>query len=75
MSMGGGDEPCASVILMSIGRLGVEENRKHSEAIAAELKKIGIASDKAFIYFQEYQPHQVGHRETTFEEIFKEMKS
>lgn len=70
--MGVNDEPCACVRLLSIGRLGVEENKKHSLAIANELEKIGIAPDKAFIYFEESQPYQVGSSKTTYEEIFKQ---
>lgn len=40
MVFGGTNEPCAYVTLMSIGRLGIEENKKHSNAIMNELEKL-----------------------------------
>ena len=40
MTFGGTNEPCAYVTLMSIGRLGIEENKKHSNAIMNELEKL-----------------------------------
>lgn len=71
MSFGGTNEPCAYVILMSIGRLGLEENKMHSKAIMTELEKIGIPANRVYIYFQDAQPFEVGYNKTTFAEILK----
>lgn len=70
--MGENQEPCAYVLIRSIGRLGVEENKNHSYVIANELEKIGISPQNAFIFFQECEPFQVGNSKTTFEQIFKD---
>ena len=44
MSFGGSNEPCAYVTLMSIGKLGLDENKKHSNAIMISLEKhLGIS--------------------------------
>ncbi|RNA14851.1 macrophage migration inhibitory factor [Brachionus plicatilis] len=69
MSFGGTFEPCAMVTLMSIGRLGVEENKKHSKAIMCELEKLGIPPNRIYIFFQDAHPYEVGYNETTFAEI------
>lgn len=75
ISMGESDEPCALVSINSIGRLGVEENKKHSEVIGNELEKLGISAHNAFIFFNEFQPFQVGSQKTTYEEIFKNQEA
>lgn len=47
MSWGGTDEPAAQATLMSIGALGVEENKKHSRAIFDCISKaIGVPVDR-----------------------------
>lgn len=71
ISFGGTKEPCAYVTIMSIGSLGVEENKKHSKAIMSELEKIGIPADRTYIYFEDAQPFEIGFNKTTFAEIFK----
>ena len=44
MSFGGSNEPCAYVTLMSIGKLGPDENKKHSNVIMTALDKhLGIS--------------------------------
>ncbi len=53
MSFGGSFEPCAQVLLQSIGRLGVEENKTYSRVIADELQKLGVAPDRQYIYFHD----------------------
>ena len=47
MSFGGTEEPCAIGNLMSIGALGVEQNKKHSK-ILFELveKELGVKNDR-----------------------------
>ncbi|CAF0742811.1 unnamed protein product [Brachionus calyciflorus] len=71
MSFGGTFEPCAYVTLMSIGRLGVEENKKHSKVIMNELEKLGIPPNRVYIYFQDAHPFEVGYNKTTFADILK----
>lgn len=71
MSFGGTPEPCAYVTLMSIGRLGVEENKQHSKAIMCELEKLGIPPNRVYIHFQDAQPFEIGYNKTTFAEILK----
>ena len=56
---------------MSIGKLGVEENKQHSKALMSELEKIGIRPDRTYIYFEDAQPFEVGFNKTTFAEILK----
>jgi phenylpyruvate tautomerase len=66
LSFAGSDSPSAFVTVMSIGHLGVEENKKHSAAIAAELEKLGVASNRAYILFQDATASDVGFKGTTF---------
>jgi hypothetical protein len=56
---------------MSIGGLGVEENKKHSNAIMIELEKLDIPSNRVYVYFQDFLPFEVGYNKTTFAEILK----
>lgn len=47
MSWGGTNEPAAQATLMSIGALGVEQNKKHAKAIYEIVtQSIGIKPDK-----------------------------
>lgn len=71
MSFGGTKEPCAYVTVMSIGKLGVEENKQHAKAIMTELEKIGVPPSRAYIYFEDAQPFEVGFNKTTFAELLK----
>ena len=51
MTFGGSNEPCAYVCLMSIGKLGVEENKKHSDAIMTVLEKsLGISPTRVGLF-------------------------
>lgn len=51
MSWGGSQEPAAQATVMSIGALGVEENKKHSRAIFDCISKaIGVPVDRYIIY-------------------------
>ena len=59
MSFGGTFQPCAQVLLQSIGRLGVEENKVYSAAIASELEKwLGIQPNRSYIFFHDVNVHQ-----------------
>ena len=47
MSFGGSSEPCAVANLMSIGALGVEQNKKHSKVLFDLVEKeLGVANDR-----------------------------
>jgi phenylpyruvate tautomerase len=63
------NEPCALISLMSIGRLGVEENKKHSKIIMDELNKLGIKSTRMYINFVDAKPADVGYNGSTFDGI------
>lgn len=66
LQFAGSSVPSAIVTVMSIGRLGEEENKKHSAAVFAELEKLGIPSKRAYIIFQDAPPSSVGFNRTTF---------
>ena len=54
MSFGGSFEPCAQVLMQSIGRLGPEENKKYSAILSQELEiKLGIPANRAYIFFHD----------------------
>lgn len=63
------NEPCANVSVLSIGKLGVEENKRHSNAIMTELNKIGIPSTRMYIHFIDPKPGDVGYNNSTFHGI------
>lgn len=43
MSFGGTQEPCGQASLLSIGALGVDENKKHSKALYEAIEQaIGV---------------------------------
>ena len=69
MTWGGTNEPCASVRCLSIGRLGIEENKKHSKAIMNELNKLGIESTRIYVDFVDAKPEDVGYNNSTFHGI------
>ncbi|XP_063876099.1 macrophage migration inhibitory factor homolog [Scylla paramamosain] len=71
MTFGGTSEPCAVVRLSSIGRLGVELNKKHAAKIFAFMDKhLGISNDRMFMAFQDLDSSTVGYKGTTFHELY-----
>ena len=55
---------------MSIGRLGLEENKKHSKALFPILEKhLGVDSKHCYIHFQDAPSKDVGFSGTTFHDI------
>lgn len=47
MSFGGTTEPCAIANLMSIGALGVEQNKKHAKVLYELVEKeLGVTTDR-----------------------------
>ena len=62
--------PTAQATLTSIGKLGVEENKKISAALFPILKtKLKVESDKCYIIFNDVNTSDVGYKGTTFHEI------
>ncbi|CAH1164783.1 unnamed protein product [Phaedon cochleariae] len=71
MSWGGTNDPAAQATLMSIGALGVEENKRHSKALTDCITQaLGIDADRMYISFDDKKASDVGYRKTTFHEIF-----
>ena len=63
--------PVAQASLMSIGQLGVEENKKHAAVLFPLIKKhLGVDDDKCYIGFIGAVPSAVGYKGTTFHTIF-----
>ncbi|XP_072164160.1 macrophage migration inhibitory factor-like [Diadema setosum] len=61
------DAPCAVVNLVSIGQLGVEENKVISKTVSATLKdKLGIPADRMYIVFRDLEPQNCGYNNSTF---------
>lgn len=55
MSWGGSDEPAAQAFIMSIGALGVEENKKHSKAISESISHaIGVPANRYQFIFKRF---------------------
>jgi len=52
--------PCGQATLMSIGKLGEEENLKHSKAISDKIEEIGIPADRLYITFNDTKNYNVG---------------
>uniref|UniRef100_A0A1W7RA73 L-dopachrome isomerase n=1 Tax=Hadrurus spadix TaxID=141984 RepID=A0A1W7RA73_9SCOR len=70
MGWGGGSDPCALASLMSIGKLGVQENKKHAAALYKHIEKhLGIPGDRMYISFFDADKSNVGYTGTTFHDI------
>ncbi|GLV36752.1 hypothetical protein CBL_02413 [Carabus blaptoides fortunei] len=71
MSMGGTTDPCAQTTLMSIGKLGKEQNKSHSEVLFDHInKELGIPPDRMYITYKDAAATDVGFNGTTFHYIF-----
>ncbi|CAH2052186.1 unnamed protein product, partial [Iphiclides podalirius] len=71
MSFSGTTEPCAIANLMSIGALGVEQNKKHAQVLFELVEKeLGVPQDRMYITFQDEPTGNVGYKGTTFHSIF-----
>ncbi|EZG70939.1 macrophage migration inhibitory factor [Gregarina niphandrodes] len=68
MSFGGdAATPCAQAVLMSIGCLGGDLNKRHSKAIADFTNKtLGVAPDRMYIQFVDAAGSNVGFNGNTF---------
>ncbi|XP_030764739.1 macrophage migration inhibitory factor homolog [Sitophilus oryzae] len=71
MSFGGTTEPAAQATLMSIGALGVAENKKHSKALFEAVEQaIGVPANRMYILYQNSPTSDVGFNGTTFHDLF-----
>ncbi|CAI9737628.1 Hypothetical predicted protein [Octopus vulgaris] len=67
MSHGGSDDPCASVYVASIGKLGPDVNKDHSANIGSFIHEtLKIPMDRFYIQFNDLLPSNVGYNGTTF---------
>ncbi|CAL8142587.1 unnamed protein product [Orchesella dallaii] len=72
LSWGGndGDEPCAQVVIMSVGHMGAEENKRHAKAITEKIQSsLGITPTKLCIHFQDAKDFEVGYNGTTVQNL------
>jgi len=70
MVMSGTADVCGTAVCMSIGKLGPEENQKHTAALMEVVNaKLGIPKDRLYILFQDAKPSEVGWNGTTFQTI------
>ncbi|XP_021933369.1 macrophage migration inhibitory factor homolog isoform X3 [Zootermopsis nevadensis] len=68
---GGSTDPCGTATLMSIGKLGVEENKKHAAVLYDHIEKnLGIPRNRLYITFIDEDAANVGYNGTTFQQIF-----
>ena len=58
--------------ILSIGRLGEEENIKHSNALISEFEKIGVPPTNVIFHFNEVKSYEVASNKTTFKQILNE---
>ncbi|XP_076029933.1 macrophage migration inhibitory factor homolog [Oratosquilla oratoria] len=60
-------EPCGMAVLMSSGKLSIEENKVHSARISEYMEKnLGIPKNRMYINFIDMQKENVGFDGTTF---------
>lgn len=70
MVFGGKADACAHASIMSIGRLGVEENKAHSAVIFEAVEKLlGVPADRMYLSFFDKPLSEVGFKGTTFHDI------
>lgn len=71
MMMWGGEEgPCAIACLMSIGKIGLKENKEYSKVLVQHLNKsLGLAGNRVYIEYQDVKSADLGYDGTTFHDI------
>ena len=70
MMWGGKEEPCASLHLMSIGKLGLKENKQLSKVISEHVEKhLGISPNRMYIEFQDIKTADLGYDGSTFHDL------
>ncbi|XP_070573090.1 macrophage migration inhibitory factor-like [Ptychodera flava] len=67
MSFGGSTEPCGNAFVMSIGKLGLQENKKITKAFMEHVKEtLGIEPTRMYITFNDEEKMNVGYDMNTF---------
>ncbi|GAB1605162.1 macrophage migration inhibitory factor-like [Argonauta hians] len=67
MSHAGTNDPCCSIQLSSIGKLGQDVNKDHSQKIGSFITEtLGIPMDRFYIKFDSLEPFNVGYNGSTF---------
>ncbi|XP_045619978.1 macrophage migration inhibitory factor [Procambarus clarkii] len=70
MTFGGTFDPCASCTLVSLGQLGVAENKAIAKKIYEFTEKIlGVPTDRMYIQFVDKPSSEIGYKGTTFHEL------
>ncbi|EFX85741.1 hypothetical protein DAPPUDRAFT_308977 [Daphnia pulex] len=70
MIWGGEEGPCAIAHLMSIGKLGVNENKSYSKILGEYVEKhLGVAPNHMYIEYQDVKTADLGYDKTTFHDI------
>nr|AEE62567.1 unknown [Dendroctonus ponderosae] len=71
LSFGGTFEPAAQATLMSIGGLGIAENKMHSKELFAAIEQtIGVPRSRMYIAYNNAPTSDVGYNGTTFHDLF-----
>lgn len=67
MIFGGSPEPCGSANIVSIGSLGVDQNKAIAKEIYPILEEhLGIKGDRCYIKFDDMERANVGYNGSTF---------
>ncbi|XP_076030185.1 macrophage migration inhibitory factor-like [Oratosquilla oratoria] len=67
LMFGGSTDPCGMAVLISIGKLGIEENKQHSAKLSDYIEKnLGIPKNRMYINFVDKERGDVGFGGSTF---------
>ena len=70
MLFGGSDAPCANALMVSIGKISLEENDKHAAAIYPVVSKyLGVTDDRMYIVFHDAGASNLAWKSATFQTI------
>ncbi|XP_075215177.1 macrophage migration inhibitory factor homolog [Lycorma delicatula] len=71
ISFGGSTDLCGNATLLSIGGLGIEENKRISGAIFDHIENhLGIPKNRLYLLFVDAKPSQVGFNGTTLHSVY-----
>lgn len=66
----GSNDYCVLAELSSIGKLGRDENKKHSALLLGYLsQQLGIPQDRIYLNFVNLKKEDVGYKGTTFDDL------
>merc|ERR1712080_315015 len=70
--MGRSTDICGTATFLSIGKLGPEENQRHSAAMMEVTeRRLGIPKDRLYIHFVDPPKTDMGFKGTTIDEVLK----